>query len=86
MNDAYYAPTCGFYTFECKKCGKENFVDYKFSFMVKKIEDVKETDLEDAFFRETNVVWDKEDEKKIRENRRKDFKRMRKRNGLEKNR
>ena len=30
-DDVYYAPTCGFFSFRCKKCGKQNWIEENFS-------------------------------------------------------
>lgn len=58
-DDIWYAPTSGFYTFECVKCKKENFITQDFN--VKKLEDVTLDDVRDAFLMSSNVSWSDED-------------------------
>lgn len=45
--DVYYAPTCSFYDFTCEHCKKVNFISSDFS--VKKLVDVSEQNVIDAF-------------------------------------
>jgi len=60
-DEVYYAPTCGFLTFICDKCKKENFITTDFK--VKKIEDVTKKDVYWAISNASNMM----DEKMIKE-------------------
>jgi len=53
-DDIYYAPTCGFLTFKCKKCEKENFITSIFT--IKKIEDITYDDIYDSVSMASNIM------------------------------
>ena len=57
--EVYFAPTCGFLTFECDKCGKHNYINSS----LKAIEIEKATfeDVVKSFENTTNASWSKKD-------------------------
>jgi len=61
--DIYYAPTCGAggYCFLCENCHKVNFIQIS-NFQAKKVEDVTDKEVLDAFWAATNVSWENEEE------------------------
>ena len=74
--DVWYAPTCNFYTFKCKKCEKHNFITS--DFYPKKVENVTEQEVYNAFVMATSVGWD--DEERFRKCRMEETKEIRKLN------
>ena len=58
--DIWYAPTCGFLTFICNKCGKENFIVSDKDFTVKKIADVTYDDVHSAISQASNMMNEKQ--------------------------
>jgi len=52
--EAYYAPTCNFFGFECKKCGKYNFITTDLK--SKKVEDVNYNDVYWAVNNASNMM------------------------------
>ena len=54
--DIYYAPTCGFHTFFCDKCGKRNFIVLDDNFTVKKMGDVTYDDIYDSISQASNMM------------------------------
>jgi len=54
--DVYYAPTCGFLTFTCDKCGKQNFIVHDSNFTVKKMEDITYDDIHNAISQASNMM------------------------------
>lgn len=70
--EVYYAPTCGFLTFKCQKCGKENFITEDLK--VKKMEDVTYDDVYWAVCNASNMM----DEKMIKRYARETFEKMNK--------
>ena len=57
--DIYYAPTSNFYTFDCEKCKKTNFI--KSNMTIIKIEDAKLKDVKDGFEKTTMGMLKQED-------------------------
>lgn len=53
-DDIYFAPTCGFLTFKCEKCKKENFITTDLE--VKKIKNVTERDVYQAISNASNMM------------------------------
>jgi hypothetical protein len=62
-NECWLAPTCGFYTFECKKCHKNTFIaDTEcVGFVPKKCEAVTYQEVKDQFINATSIMWEAKD-------------------------
>lgn len=76
--EIYYAPTCNFYDFKCKYCGKVNFISD--NFLSKKTEDVTLKEIENGFFITTNVNWNKKQIKLIKKDCKDYYKQIKKTN------
>ena len=76
----FFAPTCGFYTFECERCHKHNFIaDTEcIGFIAKKCEQATYQEVEDEFLNATNVEWKPAEIKRICEESFKNIKNMNK--------
>lgn len=61
----YYAPTNTVFTFECKKCGKTNFIKEDINFKAIKIEEATYDDVKFAFLNNTNTIWSNEEIEEI---------------------